>query len=94
MYRNYYVLTSWYDENDPYETAYYTVTLLGEDHPRYVHGYYSPCFDWASNRAQFVKYPGELRMDAEDYLIFGIYNDTGEIDGMHYEVMAVFRIEG
>lgn len=90
---NYYVLAMWYDANDSFEAAYYTVTMLGEDRPRYVNVYHRPCFDWASNRARFVNNPGDLRMDAEDYLIFGIYSDTGEIDGMRYEVMAVFRLE-
>ena len=92
---NYYTLTSWFDENNPYESGYYTVTMLGEDHPRYVNTRFNACFDWASSRAQFVPYPGDRRTDDEDYLLADIYNDTGHrhLDGMTYEVLAVFRIE-
>ena len=90
---NYYTITAWRDENEPYANAYYTVTMLGEDHPRCVNVSYMACFDWASDRAQFVHYPGISRRDDEDYLLADIYNDTGHQDGMYYEVLPVFRIE-
>ena len=90
----YYMLTEWYDDADPYAAAYYTVAMLGEDHPRYVNASYTACYCWASKRATHVEDPGERRLDSEDYLLSDMYNDAGKVDGMAYEVKAVFRIEG
>ena len=93
MEHRYYVLKEWYAPENPYDVRYYTVTLFGEDHPRYVNAYYYKCHDFRGDHVVRLAYPEDGRDDYEAALLSDLYGDTGETDYMFHITRDVFRIE-